>query len=75
MESMTTPTNDPARRAGAEDVTSIPQDGKTPAIGAPPQNSGEPPKLGAEREPGTRADGEAMPPDAIDPEPDGKAER
>jgi hypothetical protein len=27
-----------------------------------------------EREPGTRPDGEALPPDAIDPEPDGKTE-
>jgi hypothetical protein len=27
----------------------------------------------ARREPGTRPDGEAMPPDALDPAPDGKA--
>jgi hypothetical protein len=33
---------------------------------------GAPPK-GGEKEPGTRPDGEALPPDAIDPAPDGKS--
>ena len=60
---MTTRTNNPAPHAGEKEAPAIPKDGETPGMGAPP----------TDREPGTRPDGEAMPPDAIDPEPDGKS--
>jgi hypothetical protein len=37
----------------------MPKDGQAPGAGVPPKDT--------EREPGTRPDGEAMPPAAIDP--------
>jgi hypothetical protein len=54
---MTIKTNNPAPHAGETAAPAIPKDGKTPGMGAPPND----------REPGTRPDGEAMPPDALDP--------
>jgi hypothetical protein len=60
---MSTQTNNPAPHAGEKEAPAIPKDGQTPGMGAPPN----------EREPGTRPDGEALPPDAIDPAPDGKS--
>lgn len=41
-------------------------------MGAPPRESHDPSDGRPDREPGTRSGGEAMPPDAIDPVPDGK---
>ena len=52
-------TNNPAPHAGEKEAPAIPKDGETPGMGAPPGDT--------EREPGTRPDGEAMPPAAIDP--------
>jgi hypothetical protein len=52
-------TNSPAPHAGEKEAPAIPKNGETPGMGAPA------------REPGTRPDGEAMPPDSIDPKPDG----
>jgi hypothetical protein len=56
---MTIRTNNPAAHAGEKEAPAIPKDGQTPGMGAPPTEN--------EREPGTRSDGEAMPPGAIDP--------
>ncbi len=68
---MTIQTNNPAPHAGEMEAPAIPKDSKTPGMGAPPDLSkGLTPPI--DREPGTREDGEAMPPTAIDPEPDGK---
>ena len=61
---MTKRTNSPAPHAGEIEAPAIPKDGQTPGMGAPPQQS-------SDREPGTQEDGEAMPPAAIDPRPDG----
>lgn len=62
---MTKPTNNPAPHAGEQEAPAIPKDGRTPGMGAPPSSQ-------TDREPGTRKDGEALPPDALDPAPDGK---
>jgi hypothetical protein len=59
---MSTRTNTPAPHAGEKEAPAIPNPGRTPGMGAP-----------NDREPGTRPDGEALPPDAIDPAPDGPA--
>jgi hypothetical protein len=60
---MSTHTNNPAPHAGEKEAPATPRDGHTPGMGAPPD----------EREPGTGPDGEALPPDAIDPAPDGES--
>ena len=52
-------TNNPAPHAGEKEAPAIPKHGQTPGMGAPPTDT--------DREPGTRPDGEAMPPAAIDP--------
>ena len=52
-------TNNPAPHAGEKEAPAIPKEGQTPGMGAPPSDN--------DREPGTRPDGEAMPPAAIDP--------
>lgn len=52
-------TNSPAPHAGEKEAPAIPKDGQTPGMSAPPTDT--------DREPGTRPDGEAMPPSAIDP--------
>jgi transcription factor CP2-like protein len=79
---MSTRTNNPAPHAGEKEAPAIPKAGQTPGMGAPP-NDGHPDShptaqsprgAGADREPGTRPDGEAMPPAVIDPAPDGKGE-
>ncbi len=69
---MTKRTNSPAPHAGEQEAPAIPADGQTPGMGAPPQDTQERAPGQTEREPGTRPDGEAMPPAAIDPAPDGK---
>jgi hypothetical protein len=56
--------NTPAPHAGETPAPAIPKDGKTPGMGAPPNEKAGKPK---DREPGTRKDGEAMPPQTIDP--------
>ncbi|MDQ3441654.1 MAG: hypothetical protein M3478_15025 [Planctomycetota bacterium] len=61
---MTARTTNPAPHAGEKEAPAIPRAGQTPGTGTPP----------GDREPGTRPDGEAMPPDVIDPAPDGKGE-
>ena len=61
---MTKETTTPALHAGEREAPAIPRDGKTPDMAAPPNQ-------GADREPGTREDGEALPPAVIDPRPDG----
>jgi hypothetical protein len=75
---MTTRTNTPAPHAGEKEAPAIPKDGQTPGMGAPPNDSDPtaPSPRGADpdREPGTRPDGEAMPPAVIDPAPDGRGE-
>ena len=58
-------TNNPAPHGGEKEAPTILPDGSTPGTSAPPQQS--------DREPGTAPDGEALPPRAIDPKPDGKA--
>jgi hypothetical protein len=65
-------TNNPAPHAGETEAPAIPKDGKTPGMGAPPEGPAKGFTPPIDREPGTREDGEAMPPTAIDPEPDGK---
>jgi hypothetical protein len=61
---MSTQTNNPAPHPGEKEAPAIPKQGQTPGMGTPPK--------GTDREPGTRPDGEALPPAAIDPAPDGK---
>ena len=63
MGSRTVKTNNPAPHAGETEAPAIPRDGETPGMGAPPQQT-------TDREPGTREDGEALPPSTIDPRPD-----
>ena len=64
---MSIETNNPAPHAGETEAPAIPRDGETPGMGAPPRS-----RRGPDREPGTRDDGEAMPPSSIDPKPDGE---
>jgi hypothetical protein len=79
---MTIRTNNPAPHAGEKEAPAIPKDGQTPGMGAPPTDRhptaqsprGGDPDRQPDREPGTRPDGEAMPPAVIDPAPDGKGE-
>ena len=56
-------TNNPAPHAGEKEARAIPKSGQTPGMGAPPMEG---------QEPGTREDGEALPPESIDRRPDGK---
>jgi hypothetical protein len=67
MATKSVTTNSPAPHAGEKEAPAIPKDGRTPGMGAPPE-----PDKDAGREPGTREDGEALPPTAIDPRPDGR---
>lgn len=66
MAGKTTRTNTPAPHAGETEAPAIPRDGDTPGMGGRVQSPDEP----ADREAGTREDGEALPPKAIDPRPD-----
>jgi hypothetical protein len=61
---MTTRTHHSTPHDGAPAAAARPKDGQSANRGASPDD----------REPGTRPDGEAMPPKAADPAPDGKGD-
>ncbi len=63
---MSKQTHNPAPHAGEKESPATPKAGQTPGMGTPPRESNDDAGSG-DREPGTRKDGEAMPPAAIDP--------
>jgi len=70
---MSKQTHNPAPHAGEKESPATPKAGQTPGMGAPPRQSSDDKSAGSpDREPGTRKDGEAMPPAAIDPGADTK---